>query len=194
MALTYQYNKTELQRLNKQLSIRQKALPILKNKEAALRMEVKKAKREADLLQKQLHEKMEAAKPADPLWSEFDFDLLDVKTIKHSTQKIAGVSISVFEQIEYNAIPYSLFNQPAWFPAGMALLKEWTGMAVRRTFMMNKMTLLDQVRKKTTQKVNLYEKVQIPAFEEAVKKIKRVLEDEENLAKAAQKIIKTKQL
>jgi V/A-type H+-transporting ATPase subunit D len=52
------------------------------------------------------------------------------------------------------------------------------------------MHILEQVRKKTTQKVNLYEKVQIPAFEEAILKIKRFLEDEENLSKAAQKILK----
>jgi V/A-type H+-transporting ATPase subunit D len=52
------------------------------------------------------------------------------------------------------------------------------------------MTLLEEVRKKTTQKVNLYEKVQIPAYEEAILKIIRFLEDEENLSKAAQKILK----
>jgi V/A-type H+-transporting ATPase subunit D len=48
------------------------------------------------------------------------------------------------------------------------------------------------VRKKTTQKVNLYEKVQIPAFEDAILKIKRYLEDEENLSKASQKILKSR--
>ena len=54
------------------------------------------------------------------------------------------------------------------------------------------MELLDYARKKTTQKVNLYEKVQIPAYNEAISKIKRFLEDEENLSKAAQKIMKRK--
>jgi V/A-type H+-transporting ATPase subunit D len=51
---------------------------------------------------------------------------------------------------------------------------------------------LEYARKKTTQKVNLYEKVQIPAYQEAISKIKRFLEDEENLSKAAQKIMKRK--
>ena len=48
-------------------------------------------------------------------------------------------------------------------------------------------------RRKTTQKVNLYEKVQIPGYEDAIRKIKRFMEDEENLSKSAQKIVKTKQ-
>ena len=50
--------------------------------------------------------------------------------------------------------------------------------------------ILDRARRKTTQKVNLYEKVQIPEFSDAILKIKRYLEDVENLEKAAQKITK----
>jgi V/A-type H+/Na+-transporting ATPase subunit D len=42
VAVKFQYNKTEIQRLNKQLAIREKALPTLKSKETALRLEVKK--------------------------------------------------------------------------------------------------------------------------------------------------------
>ena len=55
------------------------------------------------------------------------------------------------------------------------------------------MRLLDFARKKTTQKVNLYEKVQIPGYNEAILKIKRFMEDEENLSKASQKIVKKRQ-
>jgi len=61
---------------------------------------------------------------------------------------------------------------------------------VERDVFWRNMQILEHVRKKTTQKVNLYEKVQIPAFEDAILKIKRFLEDEENLSKAAQKILK----
>ncbi|EKD31549.1 MAG: H(+)-transporting ATP synthase, vacuolar type, subunit D [uncultured bacterium] len=57
-----------------------------------------------------------------------------------------------------------------------------------------KMHLLEFARKKTTQKVNLYEKVQIPGYKEAILKIKRFMEDEENLSKASQKIVKNRHL
>ena len=57
---------------------------------------------------------------------------------------------------------------------------------------MRRMEVLDHARKKTTQKVNLYEKVQIPGYEAAILKISRYLEDEENLSKSAQKIVKSK--
>ena len=47
MAIKFQYNKTSLQQLEKQLKIRVRTLPIIKNKESALRLEVKRCKTEA---------------------------------------------------------------------------------------------------------------------------------------------------
>jgi V/A-type H+-transporting ATPase subunit D len=41
--------------------------------------------------------------------------------------------------------------------------------------------------------VNLFEKVQIPGYEDAIRKIKRFMEDEENLSKSSQKILKSLQ-
>lgn len=75
---------------------------------------------------------------------------------------------------------------------GIAILKELATVAIEREFFLRKMNLLDYARKKTTQKVNLYEKVQIPGYEQAVLKIKRFLEDEENLSKSSQKIVKNR--
>ena len=63
----------------------------------------------------------------------------------------------------------------------------------RNNLLKKKQEMLEYARKKTTQKVNLYEKVQIPAYETAILKIKRFLEDEDNLTKASQKIVKTRQ-
>jgi V/A-type H+-transporting ATPase subunit D len=64
---------------------------------------------------------------------------------------------------------------------------------IEREFFSQKMMLLEHARKKTTQKVNLFEKVQIPGYEDAIRKIKRFMEDEENLSKSAQKIVKERQ-
>ena len=56
-----------------------------------------------------------------------------------------------------------------------------------------KWPMLDFARRKTTQKVNLFEKVQIPGYQDALRKIKRFMEDEENLSKSSQKIMKSHQ-
>lgn len=63
MAIKFQYNKTSLQQLEKQLKVRVRTLPIIKNKESALRMEVKRCKSEAADLEERLENKSRLMKP-----------------------------------------------------------------------------------------------------------------------------------
>lgn len=193
MAIKFQYNKTSLQDLNKQLRIRVRALPTIKNKESALRIEVKKAKDEASALDSKLREKFAQYEEMQRMWAEFNPELITIRDVKLSVKKIAGVRTSILDEVEFEIREYSLFNMPAWFPDGIAILEELAKVAIERDFFFRKMHLLEHARKKTTQKVNLYEKVQIPGYEEAILKIKRFLEDEENLSKSSQKIVKTRQ-
>ncbi|MFO7922614.1 MAG: V-type ATP synthase subunit D [Bacteroidales bacterium] len=193
MAIKFQYNKTALQDLNKQLQIRVRALPTIKNKETALRMEVKKAKDEAALLDKKLEEKIKEYEYMARLWAEFDPELITIKDVDLSVKKIAGVKTPVLDNIDFEIADFSLINKPDWFYDGITVLEELARIGIERDFFYRKMHLLDYARKKTTQKVNLYEKVQIPGYEEAILKIKRFLEDEENLDKSSQKIVKTRQ-
>ena len=54
MAIKFQYNKTSLQQLEKQLKMRERSLPTIKSKESALRIEVKRTKDEVNKLELQL--------------------------------------------------------------------------------------------------------------------------------------------
>ena len=54
MAVKFQYNKTSLNNLNKQLKMRKNALPTLKNKESALRVSVIAAKAKSEKLLSEL--------------------------------------------------------------------------------------------------------------------------------------------
>ncbi|MDD2424254.1 MAG: V-type ATP synthase subunit D [Candidatus Cloacimonetes bacterium] len=190
MNLKFQYNKISQLQLIKQLGVREKALPTLKNKEAALRVEVKKARGMASELDQRIAERTQELEVFMKLWGEFDPDLISIKEVAIKTRKIAGVKTPLLEDISYEIAPFNLFTAPSWYLDGIVLLKELSRLQIEREFFLRKMHILEHVRKKTTQKVNLYEKVQIPAFEDAIMKIKRYLEDEENLSKAAQKILK----
>lgn len=192
MNLKFQFNKISQLQLIKQLGVRQKALPTLKNKESALRLEVKKARDTASALEAQVQERMQDLEIFMKLWTEFDPSLLSIKEVKIKTRKIAGVKTPELEEICYESLPFNLFSAPSWYLDGIVMLKELSRLKIEREFFVRKMQILEQVRKKTTQKVNLYEKVQIPAFEDAILRIKRFLEDEENLSKAAQKILKNR--
>jgi len=193
VALKFQYNKTALQSLNKQLNMRIKALPTIKNKEAALRLEVKKAKDKIIEIENKLKLKLESHVISAGMWNEFIPNLIAIEEIQVGTKKIAGVKIPVLEQVIFKQEEFSLFDYPKWFPKGISIIKELAEIVTEKEFFTRKMMLLDHARRKTTQKVNLYEKVQIPGYQDAILKIKRFLEDEENLSKSAQKIVKKRQ-
>jgi len=192
MAIKFQYNKTSLAELDKQLKMRMRALPTIKNKESALRLEVKKAKEMAAGYADRLNELLARYSYMMALWGEFDPELLRIRDVELSVVKIAGVRIPVLNRILFDEKPYDLFSTPLWIVEGIAVLEQLAQLGIAGEFYAHKMRLLEHARKKTTQKVNLYEKVQIPGYEHAIRKIKRFMEDEENLSKSAQKIVKNK--
>ncbi|MBR5863396.1 MAG: V-type ATP synthase subunit D [Alistipes sp.] len=193
MAIKFQYNKTSLGELGKQLKMRRTALPTIKSKESALRSEVKRAKDTAREYRSRLDALAAEYDYMVALWGEFDPTLLRVKDVELAEQKIAGVRIPVLAGVSFEQKPYDLFSSPVWYADGVELLKRLAKLGVEYEVYNRKMELLDYARRKTTQKVNLYEKVQIPGYEDAIRKIKRFMEDEENLSKSAQKIVKTRQ-
>ena len=193
MAIKFQYNKTSLQQLEKQLKVRVRTLPIIKNKESALRMEVKRCKGDAAALDARLEKEIQAYEAMFALWNEFDASLIKVSDVHLGVKKIAGVRVPLLENVDFEIRPYSLFNAPKWYADGLHLLKTLAHTAIEREFIVAKLNLLEHARKKTTQKVNLFEKVQIPGYQDALRKIKRFMEDEENLSKSSQKIMKSHQ-
>ncbi len=192
MAIKFQYNKTSLNELGKQLKVRTRALPTLKNKESALRVEVKKAKKRADELLEELSSSLDQYKYLSGLWNEFEPGLVRIHDVVLTTEKFAGIKIPVLKDIVYEVKEFDLFRKPLWYTDGVKVLKDLAVLGIESEICNEKARILDFNRKKTTQKVNLYEKVQIPGYQEAMRKIKRYLEDEENLSKASQKIVKTR--
>ena len=194
MAIKFQYNKTSLNELNKQLKVRTRALPTLKSKESALRLEVKKAKERSDALVEKLDAELKFYDYMAQLWNEFEPGLISIVDVKLKTVKIAGVPTPALEEVVYDVKDINLFTKPMWFADGVQILQNLAQLGIESEVYTEVSRILDFQRKKTTQKVNLYEKVQIPGYNEAIRKIKRYMEDEENLSKASQKIVKNKHL
>ena len=194
MAIKFQYNKTSLNELNKQLKTRVKALPTLKSKESALRLEVKKAKQHSESLVAQLEDQLKSYEYMARLWNEFEPGLISVTDVKLKTVKIAGVPVPSLEEVLFDVKDINLFTKPMWYADGVQILKNLAQLGIESEVYTEVSRVLDYQRKKTTQKVNLYEKVQIPGYNEAIRKIKRYMEDAENLDKASQKIVKNKHI
>ena len=192
MAIKFQYNKTSLTELGKQLKVRQRALPTLQNKESALRLEVRKAKEESARLTEALEKSLKDYEYLAALWNEFEPGLIAITDVDLYTKKVAGVKTPALGEIHYELRPFNAFVKPAWYADGVRILQELSRLGIESEVYLEKARILDYHRKKTTQKVNLYEKVQIPGYQEAIRKIKRYMEDEENLSKASSKIVKNR--
>ncbi len=192
MAIKYQYNKTSLTEIGKQLKIRTRALPTLKNKESALRAEVKHAKERAEELSGEYRKALASYDYMASLWNEFEPDLITVDGVELQVVKVAGVKTPALKQVNYSVKPFDVFAKPMWYTEGVEILKNLAQIGIESQILLEKARILDYQRKKTTQKVNLYEKVQIPGYHEAILKIKRYMEDAENISKASQKIVKSR--
>ena len=162
MAINFQYNKTSRQGLEKQLKIRERALPTIKSKESALRLEVKRTRDEMNALEEKLEKDIQSYEYMAALWSEFNSKLIEVKDVTLSSKKITGVIVPVLEDIIFDVAKFSLFNNPSWFFDGIRVLKTLATTGIEVEFTGVKLSLLEHARRKTTQKLNLFEKVQIP--------------------------------
>ncbi|WP_300377783.1 V-type ATP synthase subunit D [Brachyspira sp.] len=189
MALKFQYNKTALQNLRRQLSIREKALPTLKSKEAALRLEVRKITAEIELLKEEYQKLVKENQNYNGFWTEFP-EIVKIKKINSELKNIAGVKVSILSNIDFAIENVSLFNMPSWIRLAISMFESLMTIQIKIEMTEARLNALAYARKKTTQKVNLYEKVQIPEYKTAIIKIKRYMEDEDNLSKSSQKIVK----
>lgn len=192
MAFQFQYNKTSLNNLGKQLKVREGALPILKNKESALRAEVIKHKgylRDAEARHEDVRSDGERLLP---LVGRFPLERVKIDKVDIEHRKIAGVAIPIFKEVSLKFEEILWHEAPHWYPDVFVYLQREAEERVKLEIAKRQLAILEHERKRTTQKVNLYEKVQIPELRDAIKKIKRFLEDKENLSKAAQKIVKSR--
>ena len=189
MALKFQYNKTALQNLRRQLSIREKALPTLKSKEAALRLEVRKITAEIELLKEEYQALVKQNQNYNGFWTEFP-EIVKIINVNSEQKNIAGVKVSILTGIDFDIENVSMFNMPSWIRLAINMFELLMTLQIKIEMTEARLNALAYARKKTTQKVNLYEKVQIPEYKTAIIKIKRYMEDEENLSKSSQKIVK----
>ena len=157
MAIKFQYNKTSLNNIGKQLKMRQKALPTLKNKESALRIEVRNAKDYSEKLVADLEASLKRYDYLAALWNEFEPGLIAITDVDLEIVKVAGVKTPALKEIHYTINEFNAFIKPAWYADGVAILKELSRLGIESEVYLEKARILDYQRKKTTQKVKIQE-------------------------------------
>ncbi len=191
MSRAISYNKSTIQEFRKQLLVRRKALPVLMRKETALRQVIAKQKPELKELKSRYKAEHQRLEGFEYIWNDLP-SLLRVESIETERVNIAGSKVIRLKAIHFTDLQLNPLYEPAWMPAALEALQNLIELKLKVDFLERELVDLENARKKTTQKVNLYEKVQIPEFEEGIRKVKRFLEDKENIATAAKKIAKNR--
>ncbi|MGB0978808.1 MAG: V-type ATP synthase subunit D [Croceimicrobium sp.] len=191
MARAISYNKSTIQEFQKQLQVRRNALPVLMRKETALRQVLANRKPALKTLRAEFKKQLDHMDGFASIWNDLP-SVLRVDRIEDQTVNVAGSKVKRLQKLHFKDLHINPLYEPAWMPAALEMLMHLIENELKVEYLEKEISQLELARKKTTQKVNLYEKVQIPEYEEGIRKVKRFLEDKENISTAAKKIAKNR--
>ena len=118
--------------------------------------------------------------------------LVKVKKVNKGTANIAGVAIPTFESVETEMKEVDPWASPAWVDAAAEAAAKMLSLQVERAVYDEQRRLVADELQRTSQRVNLFEKVKIPECREAIRVIKIALGDEQTAAVARGKIAKSR--
>ena len=189
-------SRADLKKWRDHLKVFSEFLPILQLKKQQLQSEVRRAAHALDAVceeAKRLHAEIS---PWVILFSEkIGLDLSSlIKVEKVTVRKgnIAGIRISFFEGVEFSDVTFSLLTTPSWVDSALELLRKLATLKAKEELLKIQLNLLKIELRKTSQRVNLFEKIKIPEAKDSIRIIKILLGDEQTAAVCRSKIAKTK--
>lgn len=196
MSYDYKLNKSELTRLKRQEKLYEHYLPVLKVKQEQLQIEQNRIRRSIDDARRAHQEDFAALSPYVLFFGDSHemplVDLIQIDDIKVTNKSIAGVSINVFLSLSFKTKPVVYFHTAPWLIRSLPLIKAYLQSETRLRFLTEENRLIERELRKASQKVNLFDKVLIPQTQEAIKRIKISLGDEQVAMVTRGKIAKAK--
>ena len=116
--------------------------------------------------------------------------LVKVKSVNTSSANIAGVTIPTFESIETEVKAVDAWSTPAWVDSAVETTTQVLSLQCERAIYEEQRLLVSEELQKTSQRVNLFEKVKIPECKETIRVIKIALGDEQTAGVTRGKIAK----
>ena len=186
--------KNELKRQKDRLSRFKRYLPTLQLKKQQLQMvlrKVEREEREKEQARQQSYEAMQAwiAVFGEPVELE---ELVKIRELITSDGNIAGIDIPVFENIDFEDIPWDLYDTPVWIDSGIAKMKEIIGLDAEIRVLQEQRERIAEELRITSQRVNLFEKVMIPETQENIRQIQIYLGDQQTAQVVRGKFAKRK--
>ncbi len=188
--------KNELKAQRDELKRYQRYLPTLQLKKQQLQSEVRQVEHK---LEESVQRERTLVADLDT-WVELFSDEVDltpylqVVRIVTEQSNVAGVNIPVLRDVQWQRATPDLFATPPWFDDGLECLEQLVRVRLERRVLEEQKRLLSEELRTTNQRVNLFERVKIPACRDAIRKIRIFLGDVQTLDVARGKIAKKKSL
>lgn len=120
--------------------------------------------------------------------------LVEVRQLEITQINLVGIRLPEVRSLQLAARPYSLLSTEPWLDRLTQLLMRATELQIHGRVLEKRLTLLEAGLQKTTQRLNLFDKVLIPQAERNIRKIRIALSDSERAGVVTSKIAKNKRL
>lgn len=188
-------NKSEMQRQRRQLALYQRLLPSLELKRQQLRAEANKAQRHLEGITRELTAKKQHSAKQLPMLANRELDLsglVRVQDVILADDNVVGVNVPKVVDITLEVARYGLLARPHWVDAWREQLQDLVRLEIRQNVAQVRLEKLEYAVKRTTQRVNLFDKVLIPQAEDTIRRIQIFLADADRAAVVRAKLAKQK--
>ena len=186
-------SKGGLQKQRDDLRQFQRVLPSLDLKRMQLMGELKRAQhqlQEAEAEVKRLYKRIAEQLPMLANRNIEVSGLVKVDTIKIGEENLVGVKLPVLQEIKCTVADYSMLAKPHWIDTLVEQLQKMVEHKTRVRVAADRVRLIEHAVRKTTQRVNLFDKILIPTAKANIKKIQIYLADAERAIVVNSKITK----
>lgn len=189
------FNKSTLHHENQRLKSFRQFVPALDLKRKQILAARMRSRRELERLQQDEQQINRSVAEQLPMLAQSRLDLntlIRVRRVEQRLENLVGIELPRLEQIELDRAEYSRLALPQWVDQAVDLLEQMLELKIRQQVEQIRLERLNAALQKTTQRLNLFDKVLIPQTESNIRRIRIALSDAERAGVVRAKIAKGK--
>jgi V/A-type H+-transporting ATPase subunit D len=186
-------NKSALHKQREELRLYERLLPSLDLKRMQLTGELRRSRDSLAREQAEVERERDRIAGQLPMLANREIDLsglVRVESVQMEEENVVGVNLPVLRGVTFSVHEYSMLAKPHWVDVLVDQLQRMVELRARVQVAQERVRRLERAVRRITQRVNLFEKVLIPAAKENIKYIRTFLADSERAAVVRSKITK----
>ncbi len=187
--------KNELKLQRDALKRFQRYLPTLQLKKQPLRLEERHARESMAYLEERYQREVEDHAVDLALFADFPEDCKEVDKVSKwrvATRNIAGIEVPAHAGLDWERNDPDPFVTPFWIDEAVELVEHHVELLLKKKLMEEQLQCLEDELRVVNQRVNLFEKVKIPAAQENIRRINIYIGDQQTNSVGRSKIAKAK--